>query len=92
MTLFRHPDLKSAYRLVQSGGQALYVRRAFRKEPPSGWLIDNDPSRLYETAKRFGIRNVRLLRQGRDGQCCEITGAALDRAIAECQTPEIDFE
>lgn len=91
MTLFRHPDLKSAYAHVAEGGQAVYLRRRFPKEQPTAWLIDSKADRLYETARRLGARNVRVLRQGREGQCVEICCGPLNRAVAECATPEMKF-
>ena len=91
MTLFRHPDLKAAYQHVADGGQALYLRRRFPKEQQTAWLIDNQADRLYETARRLGARTVRILRQGRDGQCVDLCCGPLNRAVAECSTDELQL-
>ena len=89
MTHFRHPDLKAAYSHVASGGQALFVRRVLHHGRPVGWLIDNDTDRLYLTARNLGVRSVRILRQGRVGQCVDLQGAPFEKALAELGQKEL---
>lgn len=91
MTLFRHPDLQSAYAHVAAGGQALYLRRKREGELQDAWLIDADVRRLIGTAKRLGVRRIRVLRADRVGQCVELNAHQLSRALLECRTAEMNF-
>ena len=60
-------------------------------ELQDAWLVDNDVRRLIGTAKRLGVRRIRVLRADRDGQCIEIGPLPLSRAMLECQTAEMNF-
>lgn len=91
MTLFRHPDLKLAYAHVAAGGQVVYLRKKREGELQDGWLIDNDVQRLIGTARRLGVRRIRVMRANREGQCVELPPTQLARAVSECTTPEMNF-
>ena len=101
MKLFQQRELKEAYLYAEAGGQALHVidgRYAYlRNDTPAVFknrqqiahLIDNDYDRLWSTAKRLGVRVIRVERIGRQGQHVDLCAKPLERAVAECQTPEL---
>lgn len=79
------------------GGQALYVYhplrwpsapRVFQREAKVGWpwayLFDMDAGRLAATARRLGVRVVRIHREGMLGQHVDLCGEPLRRAVQEC--------
>lgn len=88
---FDQTRLMDAYAHARSGGQALYLRKRYDGEPDAAWLIDHDLRRLDAAARRFGLRRPRVLRGGRSGQCVELRGVQLARALAECSQTEMQL-
>lgn len=103
MKLFAQKDLKAAYAYAESGGQALHVisgtfaylrpgtPAVFKGREQIAHLLDNDLDRLWATARRLGVRVVKPERIGRVGQHVDLCGKPFDRALSECQTPELDL-
>lgn len=89
MRLFEQRDLKAAYLFAESGGQALLMLRKPEFNPPVGRIIDHNYERLYSTVRRLGFKAIIADRIDQPGQSVEIRGRQLNRAIAECQTPEL---
>ena len=50
-----------------------------------GHLIDNDRERLETTARRLGVRVIKVSRPGRNGQHIDLCGRPLERAMEECK-------
>lgn len=103
MKKFEQRELKAAYAHAAAGGQALHVisgsyaylrpgtPAVFKNQEQIAHLIDADYDRLYATAKRLGVRVVKVERIGREWQHCDLCRKPLERALAECQTPELDL-
>lgn len=99
--LFQQRELKDAYAYARAGGQALHVisgtfaylrndtPAVFKNRKQIAHLIDNDVERLMATARRFGVRVIKVERAMREGQHIDLCGKPLDRAIAECQAMEL---
>lgn len=97
MRRFESRKIRAAYAFVEQGGQALHVW----KPPKGGWpgapacfmksrrqwghLLDNDKARLIATARRLGVRVIKVAQEGRRGQHIDLCGRPLERAIKECE-------
>lgn len=98
MKRFEQRDLKAAYAYAKTGGQALHVisgkfayvipgaPAVFKGQKEIAHLIDNDVERLMATARRLGVRVVKV---GREGQHVDLCRKPLERALAECDAPEL---
>lgn len=100
MTFFEQRDLKAAFLFAEQGGQALHLCRTkqlvtkdapacFKRGPQFAHLIDHDVERLMATARRLGVRVVKVERGGRQGQHVDLCGRPLERAIAETRALEL---
>ena len=95
MTVFRQRQLPAAYAHAAQGGQALhllagsfaYLRRdtprCFRGHRQIAHLFDQDKERLIATARRLGVRVIRVEREATHRQHIDLCGQPLERAIAE---------
>ena len=97
MKQFESKDIPKAHDYVAQGGQVLHVW----KPPKHGWqgapacfmrsrkiwghLLDADKDRLIATARRLGVRVIKVAQEGRRGQHVDLCGKPLQRAIAECE-------
>lgn len=97
MKRFKRREIQEAIQHAGEGGQALHVweptpaeRIALR--PPAVFkasklwahLFDQDAERLVQTARRLGVRAIKLERSGRPGQHIDLCGRPLERAMEEC--------
>jgi hypothetical protein len=97
VNVFQHRELPAAYAHAAQGGQALhllagsfaYLRRdtprCFRGHRQIAHLFDQNKARLVETARRFGVRVIRVEREDTHRQHIDLCGQPLERAIAEAK-------
>lgn len=103
MKLFLQNELIEAYEHAKGGGQALHMmsgRFAYlRNDTPACFkgrrelahLFDRDPKRLIATARKFGVRVIKIEREGDPmRQHIDLCGKPLERAIEF--TKQIDWE
>lgn len=93
MILFFENNANQAIEYAEQGGQALHLMDAqnwpgaapavFRRHRNWAHLIDRDEARLVATAKRLGVKNIKVSRQNRPGQHIDLCGEPLARAIGE---------
>lgn len=93
--IFEEREIAQARLFASDGGQALHLmsgRFAYlRKDTPQCFkgrgmiahLFDNDRDRLIRTARRFGVKVIRVERDGEHGQHIDLCGAPLTRARQE---------
>jgi hypothetical protein len=102
MKYFEQRELKAAFLFAEHGGQALHLCRTaqfvtkdspncFKKGRQFAHLIDHDVDRLMATARRLGVRVVKVERGGKVGQHVDLCGKPLERAIMESRTPELNL-
>lgn len=99
MKLFTAKQVRDAIAYGDAGGQALHVWSPPQNETKSFWpgapvcfqnagiwahLIDRDLQRLKDTARKFGVRKIKISSQGRSGQHVDLCGRPLDRAMEQC--------
>lgn len=75
---------------AESGGQALHVYAAidgmpnapqvFKRSKEWGHLFDHDEKRLIRTARRLGVRVIKVHHKGRRAQHIDLCGKPLARA------------
>jgi hypothetical protein len=88
MRHFTTKQLLAAYAHAQSGGQALHLHPLtaghpyFRRYPEAGHLFDQNLERLILTAKRLGVRIVKVEHLGTHKQHVDLCGQPLARAKA----------
>ena len=97
MKLFQHMELLEAYKHVANDGQALHVwippegkwpgaPKCFLKSNKQwGHLMDLNEERLIETAKRLGVKVIKVAQCGRRSQHIDLCGKPLEKAIKECE-------
>ena len=97
MKLFETKKPADAIRHAMAGGQALHVYAAlpvaapacFKRRRTWAHLIDHDRRRLYLTAKRLGVRKIRVHLGGSNAQHVDLCGKPLERAlVAAGKLPE----
>ena len=98
MKLFEERELLAAYKYAKMGGQALHLfsgaglypgaPACFKKSNEAAHLIDRH--RLIRTARRFGVRVIRISRMGQRGQHIDLCGMPLARAKEECKPKLFD--
>lgn len=97
MKRFETKQILAAYEHAEGGGQALHVMNAqlaiggrkgvpscFHKSKLVAHLIDYDRDRLEKTARRLGVRVIKVERAGGRGQHIDLCGGPLQRALQEC--------
>lgn len=91
--------IRKAQAYAESGGQALHVwdpgpegwpgaPLVFRQTRPWAHLIDYDLGRLTLTAKRLGVRVIKVGHEGKRFQHIDFCGKPLRQAMSECIGPE----
>jgi hypothetical protein len=88
VTRFEPGEMAKAYAHADEGGQALVIipRRAvegprcFRKYSEYAYLMDRDAARLKRTARKLGVRVIKIDRPGETGQHVDLCGKPLERA------------
>lgn len=96
MKIFQQMELHEAYAHAEAGGQALHLMSGrfahLRADTPNCFkgrreiahLFDRDKARLIETAKRFGVRVIKVEREGDPmRQHIDLCGKPLERARKE---------
>ncbi len=95
MKQFKSNELIGAGRYAAEGGQALHVwdSKNWRAGAPSCFkrsrlwahLLDQDEERLVATARRLGVRVIKVSKRGRPSQHIDLCGKPLARAMAEAE-------
>ncbi len=96
MKLFKHREVKEAIAYALAGGQALHVwnptdeerRRApiaFRARGPWAHLLDQNLDRLVQTAKRLGVKTIKVGKEGHRHQHIDLCAGPLCRALLEIE-------
>ncbi len=95
MRVFQQREVREAKRFAAEGGQALhlmsgrfaYLRadtpRIFQGLDIVGHLMDQNRERLERTARRLGVRVIKVERVGEPGQHIDLCRGPLARAIEE---------
>lgn len=91
MKLFQERKIFEAYEYASKGGQALHLfmdpgiypgaPAVFKKSRDAGHLFDNDKKRLILTARKLGVRIIKLGRENTKKQHIDLCGRPLQRAI-----------
>lgn len=91
---FAHADLVSAYAHAKAGGQALHLvnhsggiyqnaPKCFQRAKEFGHLFDQNRQRLESTARRLGVRIIKVSHSGTHRQHIDLCGAPLAKAKSE---------
>ena len=93
MKLFEERQLMEAYAHAEQGGQSLHLftdpgiwpgaPNCFKRSRKAAHLLDYDEQRLIATARRLGVRVIRIGRKGRRGQHIDLCGKPLQKARDE---------
>ena len=93
MRLFAERQLLQAYDYAQQGGQALHLfsdpgvypgyPNCFKRSREAAHLIDYNINRLIATARRLGVRVIKVGRKSQRGQHIDLCGKPLQRAKDE---------
>jgi len=99
MKVFQQRELRAAFDHANGGGQALHLMdgsfaymqprtpNCFKGRRQIAHLLDNDVERLCVTARRLGVRVIKIERSGwREGQHIDLCGRPLERALQEAET------
>ena len=86
------PNVREAQEHSEQGEQALHVYRALPMKAPAVFkrckmwahLFDLDKERLIKTAKKLGVRVIRVHHEGRRGQHIDLCGKPLSKAESQC--------
>lgn len=93
MKTFEQWELPAALAFAITGGQALHLMSGafayMRTDTPACFkgrsqlahLFDQNKERLIATAKRFGVRVIRVEREGTERQHIDLCGKPLERAL-----------
>ena len=86
----RREELSIAMGEADSGMQSLFIHSwvggpeapvCFRGLRMIGKLFDNDCVRLEQTAKRLGVKKIKIDRRGKAGQHVDLVGRPLQKAM-----------
>jgi hypothetical protein len=89
MKRFEMREIRAAQAFAEGGGQALHIHtlttghRLFKRYPVIAHLFDKDKERLIATARRLGVRVIKVEREGVYGQHIDLCGKPFDRACGE---------
>lgn len=92
MKVFEWDEIFQAYEHSQSGGQALHLHSLtqghplFRRYKQIAHLFDMDAERLEKTARKFGVRVIKIERPGTIKQHIDLCGKPFERAKAMAET------
>lgn len=100
MKRFEMQQIYAAYEYAEQGGQALHIHNItqghplFRRYKQIAHLIDMDKDRLIATARRLGVRVIKVGREGRQGQHIDLCGKPFEKAckeaVEQCLQPTIN--
>jgi len=92
--IFQQRELQAAFAHAAAGGQALHLMSgafpSLRRDTPGCFkgraqiahLFDQDRARLVSTARKLGVRVIKVERDGAEGQHIDLCGQPLNRALA----------
>ena len=93
MKTFQERQLMEAYTYAKEGGQALHLfsdpgvypgaPNCFKRSREAAHLFDYNTGRLIATARRLGVRVIKIGRKGSPGQHIDLCGRPLQRAKEE---------
>jgi hypothetical protein len=95
MKVFQQREVHEAYAHAANGGQAIHLisgsfadrrrsaPRCFKGRFQIAHLFDQNPDRLVHTAKRLGIRVIKVEYPGGKRQHIDLCASPLERALAE---------
>lgn len=95
MHVFQQKEIREAIQHAGTGAQALHLHRFLTPRAPSCFkrdveaglpiahLFDQDHRRLVATAKRLGVKVIRIERMGTPRQHIDLCGQPLRRALEE---------
>lgn len=89
MVSFEMKEIREAKAYSKQGGQALHIHNMnighpmFRRYPVIAHLFDANTTRLIATARRLGVRVIKVERAGEDGQHIDLCGKPFERARSE---------
>ena len=93
MKLFKERQLMEACAHAEQGGQALHLfsdpgiypgcPSCFKRSRQAAHLFDYNEQRLTATARRLGVRVIKIGRKGKRGQHIDLCGKPLQRARDE---------
>ncbi len=92
MKQFEMKEIREAQQFALEGGQALHLHNMnqghplFRRYPVIAHLFDQDKDRLIATARKLGVRVIKVGREGENGQHIDLCGKPLERAMILCQS------
>lgn len=91
MKLFSEKELFEAYEYAEQGGQALHLfwspgvypgaPKVFKKHKIAGHLFDRDRERLINTARKLGVRVIKVSHEGTKKQHIDLCGKPLQKAV-----------
>lgn len=91
--VFEQRQIREAYQFAADGNQALHLMDGrfaylrddtpicFKNRRQLAHLFDQNKDRLIRTARRFGVRVIRVEREGTHQQHIDLCGKPLDRAL-----------
>lgn len=94
MKLFQRNQIDEALEYASRGKQSLHIYpslkrmnapKMFMRYSTWGHLLDQQPGRLRKTAKRLGVKIVKIHKPGTKSQHVDLCGRPLDRAIKLCE-------
>lgn len=86
MKIFQSKEIFEAYEHAKSGGQALHIHSLtfghplFKRYPEIAHLLDQDRERLIATARRLGVRVIKVEGSGTHRQHIDLCGKPFERA------------
>lgn len=89
MKIFETRELQEAVLFSMKGGQAIHLHSfnaghpMFKRYPVIAHLFDRDKIRLIATARRLGVRVIKVEREGEQAQHIDLCGKPFDRACKE---------
>lgn len=98
MKRFEQNELRGAIAFAKQGGQAFHVHclnmnghRLFRRYSEIAHLFDANVTRLIQTARRLGVRVVKVEHPDTDRQHIDLCGKPFDKAEALCKSDAPDL-
>jgi hypothetical protein len=102
MKLFEIRELRQAVDYAVAGNQALHLHniivnprqapqcfvRAIENGEYIAHLFDMDEERLIKTARKLGVRVIKVERKGTPSQHIDLCGVPLVKAMTMCESPE----
>ncbi len=91
MVIFQMREVVAAYTHSKDGGQALHLHTLtaghplFKRYSEVAHLLDMNKERLIETAKKLGVRTIKVEHEGTIKQHIDLCGKPLERAKLQAQ-------